>query len=83
VKIKKDPANLRYRRINAGLTSDELARKIGEPKAGPSIRYVEMGANRPRPARAKKLGDALGFDWTVWYPELKPQQDEAEGDTGE
>lgn len=57
--------DLQKKREEAGLTQEELGRKLGISRQAVSL--LENGTNQPRVTIAKKLGEILGFDWTELY----------------
>ena len=54
-------------RKSKNLTQDELADKIEVKRS--TIACIEAGINTPSVATAKRLGNELGFDWTLFYEE--------------
>lgn len=60
--------DLRSKREAAGLTQEELGRKIGVSRQ--AISMLESSINRPTVETAKKLGEVLGFDWTELYAQV-------------
>lgn len=57
--------DLLKKREEAGLTQEELGRKLGISRQAVSM--IEIGKNTPRVSTAKKLGEILGFDWTELF----------------
>lgn len=57
--------NLQQKREEAGMTQEELGRKLGISRQAVSL--LENGTNKPTVTNAKKLGEILGFDWTELY----------------
>jgi DNA-binding XRE family transcriptional regulator len=65
-KAKMTPAKaLKIMRINAGLTQMQLAEKIGIAKQ--NYNSLERGARPISMMMAKKLADALGTSYTMFY----------------
>ena len=56
-----DPARLLARRVQAGLTRNELASRVGVSRR--MIFFYEQGAHTPTPARLERLAEALGCDF--------------------
>lgn len=52
-------------RKDAGQTQKELAAHLGIAQA--TLSNIENGKRRPSVDVAKKIGAALGFDWTLFY----------------
>ena len=59
--------NIRAYRVRAGLTQNELARKIN--KTGASISLYESGDRVPPIPVAKAIGKALGCEWQKLFDE--------------
>lgn len=59
---------LKVLRIEANMTQYELAAKVGVTHV--TICNIERGKMRPSVSLAKKLGDALSFDWTKFYDDV-------------
>ena len=57
--------DLLAKREEAGLTQEELGRKLGISRQ--AVCSLESGKNTPRVTTAKKLGEILGFDWTELF----------------
>ena len=57
--------DLLAKREEAGLTQEELGRKLGISRQ--AVCALESGKNTPRVSTAKKLGEILGFDWTELF----------------
>lgn len=57
--------DLLKKREEAGLSQEELGRKLGISRQAVSM--IEIGKNTPRVSTAKKLGEILGFDWTELF----------------
>ena len=57
--------DLLVKREAAGLTQEELGRKLGISRQ--AVCAIESGKNTPRVTTAKKLGEILGFDWTELF----------------
>lgn len=57
--------DLKAKREEAGLTQEELGRRLGMSRQAVSL--LELGTNKPTVANAKKLGEILNFDWTELY----------------
>lgn len=57
--------DLRAKREAAGMTQEELGRKLGISRQAVSM--LEIGTNKPTVENAKKIGEILGFDWTELY----------------
>lgn len=60
--------DLKSKRESAGLTQEELGRKLGISRQAVSL--LENGTNKPTVENAKKLGEILGFDWTELYAKV-------------
>lgn len=56
---------LRDLRENAHLTQQELADKVGITRS--QICMIEIGKSKPSIELAKKLGEALDTDWTIFF----------------
>ena len=56
---------LREKRLDMGLTLNDLAKAVGV--SWQSISYYENGSRRPSPEIAQKIADVLGFSWTRFY----------------
>lgn len=56
---------LKKLRKDKGFTQQKLAEMCGVVRN--TISMIEMGANKPSVPLAKKLGEALGVDWTVFF----------------
>lgn len=56
---------MRLYREKAGMTQEELGRKVGITRQGVSL--IETGINKPKVDIAKKIGELLHFDWTLFY----------------
>ena len=54
-------------RDKANFTQAELALRTGTTQQ--MINFVENEKRRPSPQLAKKIAEALGFDWTRFYEE--------------
>ncbi len=59
--------DLKAKREEAGLTQEELGRRLGISRQAVSL--LEIGTNKPTVENAKKLGEILNFDWTEIYAE--------------
>lgn len=57
--------DLRAVRLKKGLTLKQLADKVNVSESYCS--FIETGTRKPSVAVAKKLGEALGFDWTRFF----------------
>ena len=55
------------KRKEAKLTQAELAQIVGVSQR--AIAAYEAGDRRPSVEAAKRLGSALGMDWTSFYPD--------------
>jgi transcriptional regulator with XRE-family HTH domain len=60
-------------RTKLGITKTALAIKVDVDKS--AIGKYERGERRPSIDTAKKIADALGFDWTRFFDESQPTQD--------
>lgn len=58
--------NLKRIRLMSGMTQKELAKIAGVNQN--SLTKYEAGTRTPRPETAKRIADALGFDWKKFYP---------------
>lgn len=56
---------LRTLREKAGLTQEELASLVGVQRT--QITMIEIGKSRPSINTAKKLGEVLNVDWTIFF----------------
>ena len=56
---------LQEKRIEKGLTQEEVAQIVGVNRA--SLSKVESGKTSPSVRLAQRLGAALDFDWTLFY----------------
>lgn len=56
---------LKKLRKDKGFTQQKLAEMCGVVRN--TISMIEMGVNKPSVPLAKKLGEALGVDWTVFF----------------
>ena len=54
-------------RDERGMTQGAVAAAAGI--AQPSYFEIEKGISKPKPETAKRIGAALGFDWTRFYDE--------------
>lgn len=61
--------NLRDSRKEAGLTQTALSELC--ECARTTICMIENGKLLPSVKLAKKIGDVLGFDWTLFYEDIK------------
>ncbi len=52
-------------RLNHGLTKSKVAKMLNISQ--PAYIAYELGTRTPKPAKAKKLGEILDFDWTKFY----------------
>ena len=52
-------------REQAGMTQADLAKKAGLSRA--TVNYFESGRNVPTEDAAKKIAEALDFDWTRFF----------------
>ena len=66
---------LSKKRIEAGLTQAEVARRAGI--AQPSYYAIESGKSKPKPETAMKLGKILHFPWTRFYEEDNDNDEKA------
>ena len=55
-----------YRR-DSEMTMKEIADKIGITQV--SYWQIEHGICKPKVENAKKIGQLLGFDWRLFYPD--------------
>jgi DNA-binding XRE family transcriptional regulator len=58
---------LKEKRLEANLTQEEVAVKVGVNRA--TVTKIENGSRTPSIWLAKRLGETLGFDWTRFYEE--------------
>ena len=58
---------LKQKRIEKNLTLSQLSEIICVSEQ--SLSYYENGDRRPTPEVAIALGNALDFDWTIFYKE--------------
>ena len=58
---------LRKRRMDANLSEMEVARRAGI--AQPFYHNIEMGIKNPSVYTAKRIAAALGFNWTLFFPD--------------
>jgi transcriptional regulator with XRE-family HTH domain len=56
---------LRNKRLEKQLTQAQLAKIVGADAT--MISKIEVGERRPSVELAKKIAEALGFDWTRFY----------------
>lgn len=56
-------------REEKGINQAKLATKIGSSRAG--YTNIENGKRKPSVELAKKIGCALGFEWTRFFEEVK------------
>jgi len=56
---------LRNKRLEKQLTQAQLAKMVGADAT--MISKIEVGDRRPSVELAKKIAEALGFDWTRFY----------------
>jgi transcriptional regulator with XRE-family HTH domain len=56
---------LRNKRLEKQLTQAQLAKMVGADAT--MISKIEVGERRPSVELAKKIAEALGFDWTRFY----------------
>ncbi len=56
---------LRNKRLEKQLTQAQLAEIVGADAT--MISKIEVGDRRPSVELAKKIAEALGFDWTRFY----------------
>lgn len=61
-------------RNEKGLAQGKVAEMAGI--AQPSYFEIEKGISTPRPETAKKIGAALGFDWTKFYQDEEEEESE-------
>lgn len=57
---------LKQLRTIRGKTEKQVADDAGISQ--PFYHYVETGQKTPSPDVAQAIADALGFDWTLFYP---------------
>lgn len=57
--------DLLKKREEAGLSQEELGRKLGISRQ--AVSSIEIGKNTPKVSTAKKMGEILGFDWTELF----------------
>lgn len=57
---------LRQLRLIRGKTEKQVAESAGISQ--PFYHYVETGQKTPSPDVAQAIADALGFDWTLFFP---------------
>lgn len=75
--------DLKQVRKKAGLTQEDVARAV--EVARESYTNIENGVRRPSVRVAKKLGKALGFDWSELFEtdEKKPLEGSGKEDNNE
>lgn len=56
---------LKKEREERKMTQEELARECGVIRQ--TIGEIEAGRNNPSVALAKKIGEVLGIDWTLFF----------------
>jgi putative transcriptional regulator len=56
---------LRNKRLEKQLTQAQLAKMVGADAT--MISKIEVGERRPSVELAKRIAEALGFDWTRFY----------------
>lgn len=61
----KEVHMLRELREKAGLTQEELASLVGVQRT--QITMIEIGKSSPSIKTAKKLGEVLKVDWTIFF----------------
>lgn len=59
--------DLREIRINAGMTQDQLAEKVGVIRQ--TISNIECGISKPSVPTAQAIAQVLEFDWTLFFEE--------------
>lgn len=57
--------DLREIRINAGMTQDQLAEKVGVIRQ--TISNIECGISKPSVSTAQAIAQVLEFDWTLFF----------------
>lgn len=57
--------DLKAFRIEKGLTQEHLAKMCEVQRT--TITMIEIGENKPSVELAKKLGNVLKFDWTMFF----------------
>lgn len=58
--------NLKELRVNAGMTQEELAKKVGVKRS--TITMLETNASyKPSVTTAKKIAKVLKFNWTFFF----------------
>lgn len=63
--MNKGVRALKKYRFDKDMTQEELADKVELKRS--TISSIEAGINKPSISTAKKLGNELGFDWTLFY----------------
>ena len=58
---------LRERRVEMNLTEKQVAEAVGIKQA--PYHRIESGQNNPKVENAKKIGQLLGIDWRLFYPD--------------
>lgn len=71
-------AELTQLRESAGLTHEQLAAKIGQPRSRSKISRLENGRTRPTQAEILKLLEALGVEGERWDQLMEVARDAAE-----
>lgn len=61
--------DLRSKRQDKNLTQMQLAKKCGCDRT--MIGKIESGEVNPSVKLAKTIADVLGFDWTLFYEDVK------------
>ena len=64
-------------RITSGKTQNDISKTVGITQAALSL--IESGKRKPSVDVAKRLGAALGFEWTQFYEETDGQSASAAG----
>ncbi|MBB5324887.1 transcriptional regulator with XRE-family HTH domain [Anoxybacillus tepidamans] len=56
---------LKNKRLNTGLTQKEIAKLVGISRS--TYAMIENGERNPSVPVAKRIADALKFDWTIFF----------------
>ncbi|ACJ33157.1 helix-turn-helix transcriptional regulator [Anoxybacillus flavithermus] len=56
---------LKKKRLDTGLTQKEIAKLVGISRS--TYAMIENGERNPSVSVAKRIADALKFDWTIFF----------------
>ena len=62
-------AEIKALRLEKNLTMKQVSEMAGIAESTYSL--IESGNRRPSPEVAQRLGECLGFDWTIFYTKNK------------